>query len=503
MQPLPTRPKLAAGPSRHVYDVVVLGGQIGGALSAALLAKRGCRVLLVEHDGLGVGYEFKDFVLPYAPFIAPSLKSMPAAETAFTELGLNTTVQRALRPATPTLQVILPKHRVDLFADPGRRKKELRRELGATGEDVDTALTQISKLHESTDSYFKDPPNFPPDGWMDKWQFERSLKKFPNVTATAPTPGDDPASRLIFGLTPFVTYQAELSGLGISRTLSATLESPNRYPGGREGLREILIKKLSDLGGDYLGPEGNTSAVVESLSFEGGKLVGLKVMQSEVIYRAPYVIAATDAGALRRLLPEKKRHRALSEALEMLNPQRFLFTVNWVAPAELLPKAMGELLILDTDAELGPLLVQAGPARKVGGKVEDESLRVVCASASVPAGTRELGEAHMQKLVERIGAQLDRLMPFVRQKLLASSAPYLDAGGVRGSRLLPHPLYPVAIEQSVLGITGLAPKTPTKNLFLASREVLPGLGLEGELLAGVQAAQSVQELLKKMDPLKR
>ncbi len=49
----------------------------------------------------------------------------------------------------------------------------------------------------------------------------------------------------------------------------------------------------------------------------------------------------------------------------------------------------------------------------------------------------------------------------------------------------------------------MAQKTAVKNLFLASREVLPGLGLEGEVLAGMRAAKLVQESLKKTDPLKR
>jgi len=37
---------------------------------------------------------------------------------------------------------------------------------------------------------------------------------------------------------------------------------------------------------------------------------------------------------------------------------------------------------------------------------------------------------------------------------------------------------------------------------LASREVLPGLGLEGEFIAGMRVAGLVQESLKKTDPLK-
>ena len=42
-----------------------------------------------------------------------------------------------------------------------------------------------------------------------------------------------------------------------------------------------------------------------------------------------------------------------------------------------------------------------------------------------------------------------------------------------------------------------------KNLFLASREVLPGLGLEGELLAGVRAAKLVHLLLNKNKAIRR
>jgi hypothetical protein len=368
---------------------------------------------------------------------------------------------------------------------------------------VDSAWTRLTALHEATGAFFKKPLHFPPEGLFGGWKLDRELRKFPAVTSPAPTPGEDPASRLLFSLTPFVTFLTETPDLSVSRALSSILESPNRFPGGREGLREILLKKFSDLGGDYLGPEDAQSSVVENLSFEGSKLVGVKVMGSDTVYRAPYVVASTDAGALRRLIPDKKRQRALSEALELIDTKRFLFCVNWIVPVELLPKGMGELLILDTDQELGPLLLQVVPARRQGGRVEDESLRVICAAAIVPAATRELGEPAQQKLVERIASQLERLMPFVREKLLLQSAPYLDARGARGSRLLPHPLYQALGEPQPLGVLGLPPVTPAKNLLLASREVFPGLGLEGEFLAATQAADRVQEALKKLDPLKR
>jgi hypothetical protein len=67
--------------------------------------------------------------------------------------------------------------------------------------------------------------------------------------------------------------------------------------------------------------------------------------------------------------------------------------------------------------------------------------------------------------------------------------------------MIPHPLLEIA-DEGFLGITGLPHRTHCKNLFLANREVMPGLGLEGEFIAGTRAAALIQALLHKHDPLK-
>src|SRR5215510_2883558 len=206
MPVLPPRPKIAAGPSRHVYDVIVLGGQLGGAMAAALLSKRGYRVLLVEHDGMGPGYEHAGFVLPYAPFIAPPLRAMPKVEEAFAELGLNTTVQRSLRPHTPDLQLVLPRHRLDLHVDEARRQSELTREFGNAGVEINTLLKLTAAQHEKTDAFFKDLPELPPDGMMTSWQLKKQIHKHPEVEAAPALVGDDPIAQLLSRLLPFVTF---------------------------------------------------------------------------------------------------------------------------------------------------------------------------------------------------------------------------------------------------------------------------------------------------------
>ncbi|HSP80134.1 MAG TPA: NAD(P)-binding protein, partial [Myxococcaceae bacterium] len=397
-KPLPS----TTAPSRHVYDVIVLGSQLGGVLAAALLSKRGYSVLLVEHDGTGMGYEHDGFLLPYAPFIAPSLKTMPAVEESFTELGLTATFQRQQQPHVPELQLALPRHRVDLHADATRRRAELVREFPEQAEQLIANLSALASQHESSDAFFKEHPPLPPDGFFEALGLKKRIRQYPGLEEESRLTGEDPPSALLRGLLPFLIHLDQpTSPLARTRPLSQALQTPWRYPGGRDGLRELLFHRLSELGGDLLTPDNTDTYVVEELHFEGSRFSAVKLLRSDTLYRASCLVSATDAGALRRLITDRKKHRGLSEQLDLSTTRSFLFTVNHVLPEAVLPRGMGELLLLDTqDAELGPLLIQQHPARKADGK-EDPSLRVVCAGGFVPAGTRDLGEGFLQGLANR------------------------------------------------------------------------------------------------------
>lgn len=497
------RPKIDNGPSRRVFDVIVVGGQLSGAVCAALLAKHNYRVLLADHDGLGAGYEHGGYLLPYAPFVFPSLKAMPIVEEVLAELGLNTSVQRSLKPSTPELQLVLPGHRVDLPQDEGARLRELRREFGDLAPAVLSRLKAAAQQHLSSDAFFKERPQLPPSGFLGGFTLKRQAGRHPGLLE-APAIGTNGApDSLVRGLLPFLSYlSAPTDPLAQSRPLSQALAAPSRFPGGHEGLREVLLKRIDELGGVRLGPENGEPALAESFAFEGNKLVGLKLVRASNEYRASCFVAATDSAALRRLLPEKKRHRKLAEHLDMVSTKEFLFCLHWVLPASVLPRGMGELLVVDSaDAELGPLLVQVQPARKVGAKADEENQRVITIAAFLPESARELGEPHLEQIAQRLAGALDELLPFAGERRLLESCPYLHASGVRGSRLLPHPHFEIDAPR-YLGVSGVPQRTPEKNLFLANREVLPGLGLEGEVLAGANAAQLVQETLKRSDPLR-
>jgi hypothetical protein len=67
---------------------------------------------------------------------------------------------------------------------------------------------------------------------------------------------------------------------------------------------------------------------------------------------------------------------------------------------------------------------------------------------------------------------------------------------------MPHPLW-TPPDDSVKGLTGLKMMGTVPRCVLAGRQVLPGLGLEGEAVTALRAAARAEALVHKSDPLKQ
>ncbi|HEY5998088.1 MAG TPA: hypothetical protein VI078_02145, partial [bacterium] len=126
------------------YHLAVLGDHLGGLAAAALAARRGQRVLLLEHVASG-----PPLPLRLLNAIAGGPEHEPALARLFQELGLapfgplgdDRIHFHALAPA---LQVCLPGHRLSVHADRTARAWELQREFG----EAHRALAPLAQEEE-------------------------------------------------------------------------------------------------------------------------------------------------------------------------------------------------------------------------------------------------------------------------------------------------------------------------------------------------------------------
>lgn len=507
--------------TQRLYDVCIVGSQLGGVVAGALLARRGFRVLHVAHDDPGFQYVDHGYVLPFGPAVVSAPRHLPSAEAVLAELGLTTDVTRALAPSDPDLQMLLPRHRVDLSRDPAILRIELRREWPRDAEALEAAFGTVSTLFDFAGFFLRAAPPLPPNGFGERRAVKKALKLAQSAPGAPSRPVDEARPfegfeehelvRTLFTAHRFLTYRdGPPSALSLVRLLGGVFRGTNRLPGGLGTLREMVRRRIAESRGELRGGPGEP-AIATGLEIDGGRVEAVRLADSPDAHVARAFIVATDAARLLELLPPDARRGRAAAQIEGARVGRQLVSVNLVVKQTALPPALGENVLALREAAGGDALdnaifLQVLPARRdlrkggteKGAAVEtlaDE--RVVCASAFVPAGAeRESVRAAAAAIREAVADAI----PFFERHLVAESAPLL-AGGGRMDLPPVHPLY-TAQDDGTLGVSGLPPHGPWKNLFFAGREVVPGLGIEGEFYAGIQAAGHVSAALGRKDVLR-
>lgn len=505
--------------TQRIYDVCIVGSQLGGVVAGALLARRGFRVLHVAHGDLGPGYSDNGYALPWGPVAVPSPRHMPAAEAVLAELGLATDVTRALEPSDPDLQLLLPRHRVDVTRDPAVLRAELRREWPGDADALETALGALSSHYDVAGFFLKAAPPLPPDGLGEKFAVRKALK----LAQSAPNAPREPVGKrspladladheLVRSLriaARFVSYlDGPVSPLSEVRLLGGALRGTHRLAAGQGALRELIRKRIVESRGELKGGPGEP-AVVSRIDIAEGRVAAVHLADSPDAFVSRAYVLAADAASIRKLVSPEAAEARPARILGQISPRRRLFSVNLVVKQAALPPALGDNVLALRDPSGGDgienaVFVQILPARRDGKKgpgelVPDE--RVVCASAFVPETVR--GRDELTAAAAAIREAVGDAIPFFERHLLSESTPVLHAPPdlAEGVRSLSQPLYEAELD-SALGVTGLPVRAPWKNAFFAGREVVPGLGLEGEFFAGIQAAGHVAATLGHKDVLK-
>jgi phytoene dehydrogenase-like protein len=468
-------------PGRHVYDAIVIGGQLAGSLATALLARHGLQVLHVPHDGLGARYDFKGEHLPVTPLLVPPLKSIAALDTLLSDLGLNQAVARALVPHD--VQVLTPGNWFELKRDEKDRAVELKRALRTGADAFELELQKTIAATSAGDAFLQAKPDFPAEGFFGRWRLKRLLARLADgLDATSPLS----TTHALRALGPFAAPVEGPAALSQARVLGRFAAGLSTFPNGREGLSKVLADRARELGADVLGP----GDAVEALTFEGST-VGVRLVRSDTVYRAPFVLGAIDLEQLTALVPENKQ-AAARKALPRLTSTRAIFTLNAVVPEAALPRGLGRLAIVQPD-DGAPLLLELTDASTA-------DLRVLTVSTVVDRSLRG-DEKAVRAFAATLWARLEFVLPFTRAQVKHESMPWLDADQLVASKAEPAPLFGLPAD-SVLGLTGHPTASPWKRVLLANRQVYPGLGLEGEAMAATRAVERLEKLLKKHDPLK-
>jgi hypothetical protein len=467
------------------FDVVVVGSEIAGLTAGALLAKGGMRVLHLDVAPARSSYRVGDLLFHRQLRLFSSWDSSPAQKRAFFDLNLITDMSRRLTPLQPAFQLVLPDHRLDVTPEPAALAQEIEREFPGSGAHTEEALRRIEELNAGLDKLLDGRVMLPPDGWRERRELHRALEEHPAPEEADAVlnglPSDHPIRRAAEVMLPFITHldTSTPSPIRLARAARQIQLGVCDLPGGLGELKERLSGVIRHFHGDARS-EGIAETTVswgriKSFRLSGGEVVGCE-----------QVLGAEPVDRLFEALGDKSLRKWHDHVASELRPAMRVYTLNLVLKSEGVPEGMGPLGFIVRNPG-APLALDNLLLWSLQGSGDTRGLTAACV---VPqADTRDAG--FWRDIKTKVLEGLEEVMPFHRRHLVRVDVPWED-GGSGGDEVRPlremSELY--AFDgQSALGIGAVPYRTPLKNLTLANRQILPGLGLEGEFLAGAAAAR--------------
>jgi phytoene dehydrogenase-like protein len=501
--------------SSSYYDVVVLGADLAPLTCAALLAKRGFRVAVLGQQTERADYALGPYRLPREPFTFTTSQG-PLSRRIFGELGLGLSLRRLARPLEPAFQVALPAHRFDMPTTSAALEAEIEREFPEVKRPILDFCRRVEERARTTDELFESKLVWPAESLLERRELAR-------LAARLDVERDGAGDKLLSELAeshPFrsavwstVAFGAHsearsITELQLARLFRGRARDAVMLEGGLAALADLLADKIRAHSGQLRMQERASQILVRRSGVHGVRLFG-----SDEEIGAATVIAGIDVAAVQRLLVDRSPFEELFERLGEPQPRFYRYTMNVVLDENGVPEGMQRdvFCLRNTD---GPLhsenLLHVELSRLTAGQA------LLCVEALLPARAVEERDGSLADVRERLLDALAEVVPFIEKHMILVDSPHdgrkpwarddrLDVSTALLERRGPQTMagvhaFPVT---TALGVCAMPVKTPLRGLLLCSRQVAPGLGVEGELLAAASAAQIVRRSDRSREWMRR
>jgi phytoene dehydrogenase-like protein len=500
------------------YDVAILGAGIGALTTAALLARRSWRVLVLGQGWRAPTYQLAGVTLARRPFTFLAASS-PAWGRVLVELAQSQTFRRRVTPLDPMFQVLAPRLRLEVPPDVALFAREIDRAFPEVRRVVDELYAELARANAAADAAFEKDLVWPPGSFWERRETLRvaaSLPRFDGDRAPsllAEFPRDHDYRAIVEVPARFASSAADVSEFAIARLHGAWTRGVSRLTHGEDELVDFLVERVRAYGG-----EARLADRAVRVVHRRGRVTGVVVDGDEDMTGVGFVVTDHTARALLDLTTDFDPPRRALAALPHLLPVERRFVVTLVVRDEGLPAPL---------ADESFLLSEWRGRDAAAPLVHLQRRRDPC---GIPGATLLVAEAlfaeesplPISRAREAVLGVLEALLPFVARHYLLVDSPHdgrplwdyrsgrradvartaLRAGG--GS-LEAEPMAPRwRVEPPAFHGLGAEPvRTPLAGAFVVGPSALPALGQEGELLAAWSAARLITRTDKRKEQMRR
>jgi phytoene dehydrogenase-like protein len=505
---------------RH-YDAIVLGRSVGALVSAALLARRDFRVLLIGQGQKPASYHFEGRELRRRSFTFLAA-SCPSWRRVLHELAQTQTFRRRMRPLDPMFSVLGDGFRLEVPPSIELFGREVDREFPEVRQVVDEMYSLFANANAAADAAFDRDVVWPPGTIWERFETGRAASGLPlgegdSDAVLGKFPAGHPYRDVTLLPAHFATDLAPGGGafpaFALARLHGSWTRGVQALTRGEDELEEFLIERILAHGGECRLDQRATSIVVR-----GRKVAGIVEDGHESPTSTDSLLADFPGEAIADLSRGEGITKSAERDWPRVTAVAGRFVVSLVVKTRGLPEPLPEESFLLPRRTSRPdprrLVVHLQRSSARDPEHPDETLLV--AEAIVPKrGALTLLEAR-----ESILATVHEQLPFLAPHVVVVDSPHDGlplhdySSGVRReidrihlSESMPGPepmQWLWAVEPSgYLGLAGEPVRGPIQGTYLVGTTVLPALGQEGQLIAASGAARLVTRKDHTREKLRR
>ncbi len=502
------------------YDVAILGAGIGALSTAALLARRSWRVLVLGQRWLPATYQYEGVTLARRPFTFLA-NSSPAWGRILVELAQSQAFRRRVVPLDPMFQVLAPKLRLEVPPDMQLFAKEIDRMFPEVRRIVDELYAELALTNAAADAAFEKDLVWPPGSFWERRETGRvatSLPRFDGEHAASlltEFPRDHDYRAIVDVPARFASHAVELPEFAVARLHGAWTRGVSRLVSGEDELVDFLTERVRAHGGETRLLERAVRVV-----HRRGRVTGIVIDGDDTPTGVGFVATDHTTRALLDLTSDFDPPRRALVALPHLLPAESRFVVSIVVRDEGVPAALAdESFLLPSWPQRG--LEESTPL------VHLQRRREPC---GIPGATLLVAEAAiaqgsplpLERTREAVLAVIEAMLPFLERHYLVIDSPNdgrplwdlrsgsrieVERAALRtsGGSLEAEPM---AARWRVdppgfHGLAGEPIRTPVSGAFVVGPSALPALGQEGELLAAWSAARMITRTDRHRERMRR
>jgi phytoene dehydrogenase-like protein len=477
-----------------MYDAIIIGRDLSSLVAALATSRRGLKTLLVNEGSNVTEYRESGYIFPIDPTPLVGFRPEQTSLRLLTGLHLSMDEVPELLLMNPAFQVILPGHRIDLFHDRNQFIADIIREFPQHEKEIRRFYSAVSKNSTLIEHWIREDS-------ADKANICRRLIRgifrltmaFANRTSLIIRGnGDLDALRSVIKaqIAMFSYLNINCFPFPISAAYLLTLPTRGVFcpVGGRNTWLSWLRKKFTDAGGELIDE-------CSIMRIDTKPEINIDLASSGVssTIRGKKLIVSAQWEKLNFLLFHQKFLHHYVNRLDCYRPYAHPFCLHMGIYEEGIPEKLSPYSVVVPDENklawdhnflFLEVSLPGDTYRAPDGR------RALSATVYLKDSPLVLDDLELKIIAKTIIDSLDCFFPFLRESI--------DYINIEKSIVLTRQSQEVinkkyyARKGAIIAMKTLSQKSPFPNVLLTGGIFRAGLGFEGEILSGIDAASMIE-----------